>query len=342
MERSFLKRCVASYCCVTLPWKTPCTISGSSSSWCCEGGAAIFSSRSPLACEPHAPPTLPAAFLVLSSTPKPAIPAPGATVERFFCRFSSRLLCRTAIMLSSRFRRASSASMPFLYSFLRASGRIILAGFRAGKSTGGLLRARCGGRRWGCGAAGCCGGSDGGEQLSSWASVRLNSRALRHARTRRPRPLENCTRHEPSPSRPVTHTCRCLQGAHGPATPLAPLNPGRFRTQLGVGSAAQVAATPTSTAKRWQPQFAGSNPVRTTPLTLIQPPNTLPLFPRYLALLMDQAKPREDTSPSQGLQRMSMLLCMPVACGAVDRRLRCGAVLGASPCSCAKSVLSRP
>lgn len=153
MDSSFLKRCVASYCSLTLPWKTPFTIMGSSSSCCCapERGthteeeerttccplrkkcrhhyleisppplnSALNSARTALAqrlrrpCAlRHALLTLPAAApLVLSSMPPKG--SAGVKVERFFCRFSSRLFWRSAMMLSSRLRRASSASTPFL------------------------------------------------------------------------------------------------------------------------------------------------------------------------------------------------------------------------------------
>jgi hypothetical protein len=44
-----------------------------------------------------------------------------AWTMRFFCRFSSRLFLRSSMMLSSRLRRASSASTPFLNSFLRGT-----------------------------------------------------------------------------------------------------------------------------------------------------------------------------------------------------------------------------
>lgn len=49
-----------------------------------------------------------------------AYEGPALTI-RFFCRFSSRLFLRSSMMLSSLFLRASSASTPFLYSFLRGT-----------------------------------------------------------------------------------------------------------------------------------------------------------------------------------------------------------------------------
>lgn len=44
----------------------------------------------------------------------------------FFCRFSSLLFFRSSTMLSSRLRRASSTSMPFLNPFLRLSTRFMV------------------------------------------------------------------------------------------------------------------------------------------------------------------------------------------------------------------------
>ena len=54
-----------------------------------------------------------------------ALSWPVANIIRFFCRFSSRFVFRSSTMLSSLLRRASSASMPFLKPFLRASARLV-------------------------------------------------------------------------------------------------------------------------------------------------------------------------------------------------------------------------
>ena len=54
-----------------------------------------------------------------------ALSWPVANIIRFFCRFSSRFVFLSSTMLSSLLRRASSASMPFLKPFFRASARLV-------------------------------------------------------------------------------------------------------------------------------------------------------------------------------------------------------------------------
>ena len=86
----------------------------------------------------------------------PPPPAPGrAKTARFFCRFSSRLVLRSSMMLSSRLRRASSASRPFLKPFLRRSARASPppAVHAAGGGGGGGRGGGGPGRRGGAGRA---------------------------------------------------------------------------------------------------------------------------------------------------------------------------------------------
>lgn len=129
MDKSFLNCVVASSCWNGSSLYTPWTIAGKLSS--CSGrpnqatpasnhGASVQHSTSGKALTLCCTTTV-ARSLFDSSMPPAAAPM---NVARFFCKLSSRLVLRSSMILSSRFLRASSASITFLKPFLRRSATV--------------------------------------------------------------------------------------------------------------------------------------------------------------------------------------------------------------------------